>query len=59
VHLTNALIFYFESLRYVLLDCASSLYELNDNLVALGGTFMITLINHISWWCTISNAMLT
>jgi hypothetical protein len=48
VHLTNALLFYFESLRYVLLDYASSLYELNDNLVALGGTFMITLINHIS-----------
>jgi hypothetical protein len=47
VHLTNVLIFYFEALFYILLDCALSLYELDDNLVALGVTFQITLVNPI------------
>jgi hypothetical protein len=47
VHLTNVLVFYFEDLLYVLLDCALSLYELDDNLVALGATFQITLVNPI------------
>jgi hypothetical protein len=47
VHRTNALVFYFEALLYVLLDCALSLYELDDNLVALGATFRITLVNPI------------
>jgi hypothetical protein len=55
VHLTNALVFYFKALRYVLLDCALSLYELDDNLVALGATFPITLVNPISWWIIISS----
>jgi hypothetical protein len=47
VHLTNALVFYFEALLYVLLDCALSLYELDDNLVALGAIFWITLVDPI------------
>jgi hypothetical protein len=47
VHLTNTLVFYFKALLYVLLDCALSLYELDDNLVALGGTFRVTLVNPI------------
>jgi hypothetical protein len=55
VHLTNALIFYFEALLYVSLDCALSLYELDDNLVALGATFQITLVNPISWWNIVSS----
>jgi hypothetical protein len=45
VYLTNVIIFYFEVLLYVLLDCPLSLYELDDNLVALGATFWITLVN--------------
>jgi hypothetical protein len=47
VHLTNVLVFYFEALLYVLLDCALSLLELDDNLVALGATFRITLVKPI------------
>jgi hypothetical protein len=47
VHLTNVIVFYFEVLFYVLFDCALSLYELDDNLVALGATFRITLVNPI------------
>jgi hypothetical protein len=47
VHLTNALIFNFEASLYVLLDYALSLYELDDNLVALEATFRITLVNPI------------
>jgi hypothetical protein len=48
VHLTNALVFYFEALLYILLDCALlSLYKLDDNLVALGATFWITIVNPI------------
>jgi hypothetical protein len=48
VHLTYALVFYFEALLYVLLNCALSLQELDDNLVALGATFRITLVKPIS-----------
>jgi hypothetical protein len=48
VHLTNALVFYFEALLYILLDSALSIYELDDNLFALGATFQITLANPIS-----------
>jgi hypothetical protein len=47
VHLTNAPVFYFEALIYVLLDFTLSLWELNDNLVALGANFWITLVNPI------------
>jgi hypothetical protein len=50
VHLTNAIVFYFEALLYILLDCALSLQEVDDNLVALGATFWITLVSPISWW---------
>jgi hypothetical protein len=39
--------FYFEALLYILLYCALSLQELDDNLVALGATFRITLVNPI------------
>jgi hypothetical protein len=49
MHLTNVIVFYFEALIYVLLDCVISLYELDDNLVALGATFRITIVNPISW----------
>jgi hypothetical protein len=42
--------FIFEALFCVLLDCALGLLELDDNLVALGATFQITLVNPISWW---------
>jgi hypothetical protein len=55
VHLTNTLVFYFEALLYVLLDYALSLQELDDNIVALGVTFLITLVNPISWWNIISS----
>jgi hypothetical protein len=44
VHLTNSPVFYFESLLYGLLDCALSLYELYDAIVALRPTFLITLV---------------
>jgi hypothetical protein len=47
VHLTNVLVFYFKALLYVLLNCALTLYELYDNLVALGATFRVTLVNPI------------
>jgi hypothetical protein len=55
VHLTNTLVFYFEALLYVLLDYALSLQELDDNIVALGVTFLITLVNPIYWWNIISS----
>jgi hypothetical protein len=55
VHLTNALVFYFEALLYVLLDCALSLYELDDNLVAIGVSFLIILVNPIFWWIIVSS----
>jgi hypothetical protein len=45
MHLANTLVFYFEALLYVLLDCA---------LVTLGTTFLITLVNPISWWNIVS-----
>jgi hypothetical protein len=54
VHLPNSLVFYFEGLLYVLLDYALSLLELDDNLLALGATFQIILINPISWWNIVS-----
>jgi hypothetical protein len=48
------LVFYFESLFYVLVDCALSLYELYDTIDALRSTFLITLVNIIIWWFTVS-----
>jgi hypothetical protein len=47
--------FIFEALLYVLLDCALGLLELDDNLVALGATFRITLVNPIFWWNIVSS----
>jgi hypothetical protein len=47
VHLTNALVFYFEALLYVLLEWALRLLELGDNLVAFGPIFWITLVDPI------------
>jgi hypothetical protein len=58
VHLTNGLVFYFEALLYVLLDCALSLYELDGSLVALGAIFRITLVDSILVEISLAHAML-
>jgi hypothetical protein len=52
------LVFYFESCFMFYYNCVLSLYELYDIVVAFRLTFLFILINPISWWLTISNAML-
>jgi hypothetical protein len=58
VDLTNALVFYFEALIYVLLDCALSLYELYDVIVTLRPTFLITLVILSLGGSSLAHAML-
>jgi hypothetical protein len=49
------IVFYFESLLNVLFDCALSLYELYDTIVALRSTFLFILVNPLIWWFTVSH----
>jgi hypothetical protein len=52
------LVFYFKSYFIFYYDYALSLWELYGTVVALRLTFMFILVNPISLWLTVSDAML-
>jgi hypothetical protein len=49
------LVFSFEPLRYVLIDCTLSPSEPYDTVVTLQSTFLVILVYPTNWWITLSN----
>jgi hypothetical protein len=58
VHLRNDLCLYLNLCFMFHYDCALTLQELYGAIVPLRPTFLITPVNPVLWWLTVSNAML-